>query len=138
MRTRDLTVVLDAYRGSELEKAIIVLIALLWTRPHKWLAISEVTFRTHLPNLLSLLTTIGTFLSVIVLEDLKSSVGLVPADPRKGQLRSAFRCSPHRQCRLYSNGWHLIRMQRFLELVAGISKRDRDKDHWNMSINRHW
>jgi protein transport protein SEC61 subunit alpha len=102
-------------RGTEYEGAITALVVMMWKRPNKWSAFTEVMFRAHLPNLLGLIGTGATFLGIIVLDQMKISVGLVPADSRRGT--TAFDIPL-----FYTSTMPLIFQQIALEFVSSLSQ----------------
>jgi len=63
-------------RGTEYEGAIIAFFHLLVTRKNKIRALREAVFRSHLPNLASLFSTIIIFVSVIFFEHIKIQIPL--------------------------------------------------------------
>lgn len=63
-------------RGTEYEGAIVALFHLLITRKNKLRALREAVFRSHLPNIASLFSTIIIFVSVIFFEHIKINIGL--------------------------------------------------------------
>ena len=64
-------------RGNEYEGAIIAFFHLLITRKDKLRAIREAMFRSHLPNLANVFSTILVFFAVILFEHIKINVGLM-------------------------------------------------------------
>lgn len=64
-------------RGNEYEGAIVAFFHLLITRKDKLRAIREAMFRSHLPNLANVFSTILVFFAVILFEHIKINVGLM-------------------------------------------------------------
>ena len=64
-------------RGNEYEGAIIAFFHLLITRKDKLRAIREAMFRSHLPNLANVFSTILVFFAVILFEHIKIDIGLM-------------------------------------------------------------
>jgi len=63
-------------RGTEYEGAIVAFFHLLITRKNKLRALREAVFRSHLPNIASLFSTVIIFVSVIFFEHIKIDIGL--------------------------------------------------------------
>jgi protein transport protein SEC61 subunit alpha len=70
-------------RGTEFEGALIALFSLLMRNRSKLASIKEVMFRTHLPNLAGLGATVIILLTLLSLEEFKTSLTLTPADGRR-------------------------------------------------------
>ena len=63
-------------RGVEYEGAVIALFHLLITRKNKLRALREAVFRSHLPNVASIFSTVIIFIAVIFFEHIKINIGL--------------------------------------------------------------
>ena len=63
-------------RGTEYEGAFVAFFHLLITRKNKLRALREAVFRSHLPNLSNVFSTILVFISVIFFEHIKINIGL--------------------------------------------------------------
>ena len=63
-------------RGTEYEGAVVALFHLLITRKNKLRALREAVFRSHLPNVASIFSTIIIFIAVIFFENIKINIGL--------------------------------------------------------------
>jgi protein transport protein SEC61 subunit alpha len=70
-------------RGLEFEGALIAVFHLLITRKDKLRAIREAMFRTNLPNLANVFSTILIFCAVILFEHIKLNVGLMTTVSRQ-------------------------------------------------------
>jgi protein transport protein SEC61 subunit alpha len=71
-------------RGIEFEGAIVALFHLLFTRSDKFRAIKEAMYRTNLPNLSSLIATVGVFAVVIYLQGFRVEIP-VKSNRMRGQ-----------------------------------------------------
>ncbi|KAJ3305700.1 translocon subunit [Kappamyces sp. JEL0829] len=71
-------------RGTEFEGAIVALFHLLFTRNDKFRAIKEAMYRTNLPNLSSLIATVGVFAVVIYLQGFRVEIP-VKSNRMRGQ-----------------------------------------------------
>ena len=71
-------------RGTEYEGAMIAFFHLLYTRKNKLHALREVVFRSHLPNLSSLFSTVLIFGAVVLLEHIKIDIPLSHTIAREG------------------------------------------------------
>jgi protein transport protein SEC61 subunit alpha len=70
-------------RGNEYEGALIAVFHLLIVRKDKLRAIREAMFRSHLPNLSNVFSTLLIFLVVILFEHIKINVGLMTTVSRQ-------------------------------------------------------
>lgn len=70
--------------GTEFEGAIVALFHLLFTRSDKFRAVKEAMYRTNLPNLSSLIATVGVFAVVIYLQGFRVEIP-VKSNRMRGQ-----------------------------------------------------
>ena len=78
-------------RGTEYEGAIIAFFHLMITRKDKVRALREAMFRSHLPNLSNVFSTILVFIAVVFFEHIKINIGLMTTvnrqDPKPFEIK---------------------------------------------------
>ena len=80
---------INAGKGVEFEGALIALVHLMFTRPHKTKALQEAFFRQNLPNVSNLLATVLVFAVVIYFQSFRVDLP-VQLKNQRGQARRDF------------------------------------------------
>jgi protein transport protein SEC61 subunit alpha len=108
-------------RGTEYEGALIAVFHLLITRKDKLRAIREAMFRSHLPNLANLFSTILVFFAVILFEHIKINIGLQTTVSRQEP-------KPYEIKLFYASNTPIIVQSTIISQLSWFSK----------MINSHW
>jgi protein transport protein SEC61 subunit alpha len=108
-------------RGNEYEGALIAVFHLLITRKDKLRAMREAMFRSHLPNLANVFSTVLIFLAVVLFEHIKINVGLMTTVSRQEP-------KPFEIKLFYTSNTPIIVQSTIISQICSFSK----------IINSHW